>query len=174
MSRHEVGFWILVGVSFCYPLAMRALAHMTRYTRSRILVLGNELLASAALPFEHKRLVANTITDAFDWKFMPNACLMYPILSAKWMLGGNRPTPPDIHDKAIRIKYDDYMTYHIQLCAAANPFFAVVLAIECAVLAFILTPFGMSKQMLGIAQATAAKVEEKRHAQPANHQPMPT
>lgn len=164
MGRYQIGLIIIVGMAFCYPIAMRLISHAMRRTRAQFLQLGDDLLGSRDLPEWHKRLITQTIEDAYDVWFMPCACLMFPVFSVLWMTHIRRPSIPDIADKTTRIKFDDYMTCHMQLCAAANPIFAVLFGVECAVLSFFLSPLGMEKQRVGVVQATVAEMEEKRWA----------
>ena len=162
MSRlwdHEAGLIAIVGIGFAYPVFMRVFASLTAPSRRQLLTLGDDLLGSGELPAEQRQFVELSIERAFDWNFLAIVSAELPVIAFLWITRRRQKQWREISNQSLRIKFDDFVTCFVRVRVAANPLFAAVLALECAVLMFILVPTGLLKQAVEIFMSTALEVE---------------
>lgn len=136
-----VGAAALIG----YPIVMRWLAEKAQPSRLRMLEVGKELLLHPAVPAEHKRMIDSMLDDAYNPSLMILIAVIMPCY-AFLKLMRKAKTLPKIEDLSARRLCEEFSSRFIVAIAAANPAFALIAALEIAVVAIILFPFGQLRR----------------------------
>lgn len=131
------GVCLLVG----YPILMRVFAQGLQSSRLRMLEIGKELLAHQAVPEEHKNLINSMLDDAYNPAIMILISMVMPYYIIK-NISHRTHSPPPIEDKDAQRLHGEFCRRFVTAIAAANPAFTLVAALEMALLAMALFPFG--------------------------------
>ena len=128
-------------VIICCPLLMRMILEKAQPGRIELARLGKQLLSSDRLTTEQKRLVTELLSDAFDWRVMVWAVILFPVVAVRVALRkrGRQTIELDAlrHDR----EFGRFLDLHTASTLAANPLFGFVFCIEMMLATFVFMVF---------------------------------
>jgi len=146
ISNFQFGVFVTtVVVLIGYPLVMRFLARRMAVKREKLADTARTLLQSTHLSEEQKVIVERMMDSSMSWRVMFFASVTLPVylIGRRLRVFDPVPVPKLPADRDTAKKLIAFTELHIQSVAAANPFFAFILALEVACLVLMLVPLGM-------------------------------
>lgn len=148
-------------IAISYPALMRALAHAVQNKRLRLAEIGALLSRRDDLPDALREVTAWTLETAYSPWVMVQFAATVPWFIVDLLRG--RVPHHEIADREVVKLMDELTGNHIASVAAANPFFALVASLECAVVIFIAFPFGKSIEASHMQIDALARVGQIKH-----------
>jgi hypothetical protein len=131
-------------------------------TRLQMADLGAELLGSDHVSRRLKVVVAAMLDDAYDPYFMLFAVMKIPhaLIRGKWR---KSDWIDRIEDRHTRERFQDFVNFHFQSTAAANPLCAVAVALELAVGVLLYLCVGIIVNLPDAIFAATVRAEKQLH-----------
>jgi hypothetical protein len=152
-------------MAFAYPVIKRLLLEYARPRRMAMIATAEELLSSDKITEEERDIINDMLTEAFDWRPMFWAMIMYPVVFVQVVMniGGIRDKNNGILNSQ---RCGEFCDLHHVVTAAANPVAALVFHIEVAV-SFALLAFFTGIRLLPILRTTTI-IKATTHHEPNN------
>lgn len=150
---------LILGALVGYPLTSRLSLKYIQPKRLQLAQIGKQILRHPDAEPKLKELVRSMLDDAYSSRVMIVMTAFVP-LAGLVALFKKQTRMPVTQSAEVKGLLDEFVDLHILATSAANPLFAILVAIEMAALTLLLFPFGQGSRGRAVQFDALRRVEK--------------